>query len=184
MLHDLGVTTLLFDLREHGLSDGTQRGMSMGFRETQDVESAVTYLRSKGVSRVVVLGMSLGAGAAILSAFVGSRPADPDAPAEKRFLDVIEEMAIAAGLPVPRAMVVETPALNAFASGYDPAHAMITATSGILAACTREELEGVIGHEPAGPPADLLGPEPPLIEPVALAPFPGAIGVVDCHPDD
>ena len=86
-------------------------------------------------------------GAHILSAFVGSRDADPGRPAEKRFIDVVEEMAIAAGLPPPRAMVVDTPALNAFATGYSPAQARITATSGILAACTREELQGVVGHE-------------------------------------
>jgi heat shock protein HtpX len=43
--------------------------------------------------------------------------------------------------------VVDTEALNAFASGYSPAHAMITATSGILQACTRDELQGVVGHE-------------------------------------
>src|SRR6185437_3087655 len=56
-------------------------------------------------------------------------------------------MAIAAGIEPPRAMVIETPALNAFASGSSPKHAMITATTGILQACTREELQAVIGHE-------------------------------------
>jgi heat shock protein HtpX len=91
--------------------------------------------------------VTLYAGARILSAFVGSRPADPANPAEKQFLDVVEEMAIAAGVPMPQAMVVDTEALNAFASGYSPAHAMITATSGILQACTRDELQGVVGHE-------------------------------------
>jgi heat shock protein HtpX len=96
----------------------------------------------------IVWGLiTLYGGARILAAFVGSRPADPANPAEKRFLDVVAEMAVAAGLPRPEARVVDTPALNAFASGYDPEHAMITATSGIIEACTREELEGVIGHE-------------------------------------
>lgn len=91
--------------------------------------------------------VTLFAGAQILSAFVGARPADPNNPAERRLIDVVEEMAIAAGLPPPRAMVVDTPALNAFASGTSPERAMITATSGLLQACTREELQGVIGHE-------------------------------------
>jgi heat shock protein HtpX len=91
--------------------------------------------------------ITLFAGARILSAFVGSRPADPGNPLEKQFLDVVEEMALAAGLPMPQAMVVDTDALNAFASGYSPEVAMITATSGILQACTRDELQGVIGHE-------------------------------------
>ncbi len=91
--------------------------------------------------------ITLVAGDRILAAFAGARPADPEKPAERRFIDVLEEMAIAAGVPAPRAMVVETPALNAFASGYSPKRATITATSGILESCTREELQGVVGHE-------------------------------------
>jgi heat shock protein HtpX len=86
-------------------------------------------------------------GGQILSAFVGARPADPKNQFERRFLDVIEEMAIAAGLPLPRAMVVDTPALNAFASGSSPNRAIITATAGLLQTCTRDELQGVVGHE-------------------------------------
>ena len=91
--------------------------------------------------------ITLFAGARILAAFAGARPANPDNPAERRLIDVVEEMAIAAGVPAPRAMVIDTPALNAFASGYSPGHATITATKGILEACSREELQGVIGHE-------------------------------------
>jgi heat shock protein HtpX len=91
--------------------------------------------------------VTLYAGARILAAFVGARDADPNTPDERKLIDVVEEMAIAAGLPAPQAMIVDTPALNAFASGYSPETARITATSGILAACTREELQGVVGHE-------------------------------------
>jgi heat shock protein HtpX len=86
-------------------------------------------------------------GGQILAAFVGARPADPTNQVERRFLDAVEEMAIAAGLPTPRAMVVDTPALNAFASGSSPERAIITATAGLLQACTRDELQGVVGHE-------------------------------------
>jgi heat shock protein HtpX len=91
--------------------------------------------------------ITLSSGAAILASFAGARDANPDDPTERRFIDVVAEMAIAAGLPAPRAMVIETPALNAFASGSSPNRAMITATTGILQACTREELQGVAGHE-------------------------------------
>jgi len=91
--------------------------------------------------------ITLSAGAEILASFSGARPADPNVPSERAFINVVEEMAIAAGVPAPRPMIVETPALNAFASGSSPSRAMITATSGILEACTREELQGVIGHE-------------------------------------
>jgi heat shock protein HtpX len=105
-----------------------------------------------GALILLVFGIAWGlitlfAGSRMLQAFVGSRPADPNNPAERQFINVVEEMAIAAGLPPPKAMVVETPALNAFASGHSPKSAVVTATSGILATLTREELQGVIGHE-------------------------------------
>jgi heat shock protein HtpX len=91
--------------------------------------------------------ITLSSGAEILASFAGARDANPNDPRERQFIDVVAEMAIAAGVEAPRAMVMETPALNAFASGSSPKHAMITATSGILQACTREELQAVIGHE-------------------------------------
>ena len=86
-------------------------------------------------------------GAHILAAFVGARDANPALPAEQRLINVVEEMAIAAGLPAPRAMIIDKPALNAFASGASPDSAVITITRGLLQACTREQLQGVIGHE-------------------------------------
>ena len=91
--------------------------------------------------------ITLRAGSRILNAFVGARDANPDNPAERKLIDVVQEMAIAAGVPAPRAMVVDSPALNAFATGSSPERAAVTATSGLLEACTREELQGVIGHE-------------------------------------
>src|SRR5579875_1413658 len=91
--------------------------------------------------------ITLTSGAEILASFAGARDANPNDPHERQLIDVIAEMAIAAGLAPPRAMVIDTPALNAFASGSSPKRAMITATTGILHACTREELQAVIGHE-------------------------------------
>ncbi len=61
----------------------------------------------------------------------------------------IEGLAIAAGMPKPKAYVIEDTALNAFATGRDPKHASITVTTGLLKKLNRQELEGVIGHEMA-----------------------------------
>lgn len=61
--------------------------------------------------------------------------------------NVVEEMAIASGLPKPRVYVVPDPDPNAFATGRDPAHASIAVTQGLLAIMSREELQGVIAHE-------------------------------------
>jgi heat shock protein HtpX len=67
---------------------------------------------------------------------------------KSRQLDnVVEEMAIASGLPKPRVYVVPDSDPNAFATGRDPAHASIAVTQGLLDVMNREELQGVIAHE-------------------------------------
>lgn len=58
-----------------------------------------------------------------------------------------ENMAIAAGLPMPKLYVIQDPAPNAFATGRDPKHAVVCATEGLLSMMDRGELEGVIAHE-------------------------------------
>jgi heat shock protein HtpX len=66
---------------------------------------------------------------------------------EKQLVDVVEEMAIAAGLPKPKVYVIDDPDPNAFATGRDPGTACIAVTTGLLAAVNREELQGVVAHE-------------------------------------
>jgi heat shock protein HtpX len=61
--------------------------------------------------------------------------------------NVVEEMAIAGGLPVPRVFVIDDPAPNAFATGRSPQQAIVAVTSGLLATMNREELQGVVAHE-------------------------------------
>jgi heat shock protein HtpX len=63
------------------------------------------------------------------------------------FFTVTENLAIAAGLPKPKLYVIDDTAMNAFATGRDPQHAIVCATSGILQRLDRRELEGVIAHE-------------------------------------
>jgi heat shock protein HtpX len=61
--------------------------------------------------------------------------------------NVVEEMSIAAGLPMPKVYIVEDTAPNAFATGRDPEHAIVAVTSGLLEKLDRDELQGVIAHE-------------------------------------
>jgi heat shock protein HtpX len=61
--------------------------------------------------------------------------------------NVVEEMAIAAGLPAPKVYIIDDSAPNAFATGRDPEHASIAVTSGLLKKLDRDELQGVIAHE-------------------------------------
>jgi heat shock protein HtpX len=60
---------------------------------------------------------------------------------------MVENLCITAGLPMPKIYIIPSPALNAFATGRDPAHASIALTTGIIEALENEELEGVIAHE-------------------------------------
>lgn len=63
--------------------------------------------------------------------------------------NVVEEMAIAAGLPMPKVYIIEDSAPNAFATGRDPEHASVAVTRGLLEKLDRDELQGVIAHEMA-----------------------------------
>lgn len=60
---------------------------------------------------------------------------------------MVENLCITAGIPMPKVYIIDSPALNAFATGRDPEHASIALTTGIIAGLENEELEGVIGHE-------------------------------------
>lgn len=60
---------------------------------------------------------------------------------------LVENLCVADGIPTPKIYLIQSPALNAFATGRDPAHASIALTSGIIEALENEELEGVIAHE-------------------------------------
>lgn len=63
------------------------------------------------------------------------------------FYTVTENLAITAGLPLPKLFVINDPAPNAFATGRDEKHAVVAVTTGLLSMMTRAELEGVIAHE-------------------------------------
>jgi heat shock protein HtpX len=72
---------------------------------------------------------------------------EPATPAQKQLVNVVEEMAIASGLPNPRIWIVPDADPNAFATGRDAATASIAVTEGLLAQLSRDELQAVIAHE-------------------------------------
>ena len=75
----------------------------------------------------------------------GARIIDHDS--APQLFNLVQEITIAAGLPMPKVAIVEDDAPNAFATGRDPEHAVIAFTSGILSSMDREELQGVAAHE-------------------------------------
>jgi len=83
----------------------------------------------------------------IALASVNARPADPN---EYYVLhNVVEEVALAAGIPKPKVYIMEEMQPNAFATGKDQNHAAVCVTTGLLSMMNREELQGVIAHETA-----------------------------------
>lgn len=90
------------------------------------------------------------AGGSAVAESVGGRRVDPHTTelAERRLLNVVEEMALASGVPMPAVFVLDDePAINAFAAGLSTADAVVAVTRGTLEKLTRDELQGVIGHE-------------------------------------
>lgn len=66
---------------------------------------------------------------------------------DPRLWRTVENLAITNGMPMPKVYIIDDPALNAFATGRDPRHAVVAATSGLLETLNDNELEGVIAHE-------------------------------------
>lgn len=114
------------------------------------------FMGTAGVATVVVLGGSLlriaelSSGGGAVARSLGGRlvvggSADP---LERRYLNVVQEMALASGLPVPECYVIDGAAgINAFAAGNSPEDAAVGVTRGALQSLTRDELQGVIAHE-------------------------------------
>ncbi|MDP2695686.1 MAG: M48 family metallopeptidase [bacterium] len=65
----------------------------------------------------------------------------------RELYNIVENLAITAGLPLPKIYIIDEPAPNAFATGRDPEHAVVAVTTGLLKRLDRAELEGVIAHE-------------------------------------
>ncbi|MCX6866244.1 MAG: M48 family metallopeptidase [Verrucomicrobia bacterium] len=92
----------------------------------------------------------LSAGGEVVARDLGGRLIDPSTSdsGERRLLNVVEEMAIAAGIPVPQVWVLDgEDSINAFAAGTKPGNAVVGVTRGCLERLTRAELQGVVAHE-------------------------------------
>jgi heat shock protein HtpX len=94
---------------------------------------------------LVSAGVTLTFGDKIVLSMNGAREVTPEA--EPVLHNVVEEMAIAAGLPKPKVYVMESAALNAFATGLSPRKSAIAVTRGLLKTLNREQLQGVVAHE-------------------------------------
>jgi heat shock protein HtpX len=103
-----------------------------------------------GAGALIAIGLGASAvtfafGDRVILGLAGAREVDVDS--EPMLHNIVEEMAIATGLPKPKVAVIETDVPNAFATGMDPKNAAIGVTRGLLQKLNRDELQGVIGHE-------------------------------------
>ncbi|RBW48231.1 M48 family metallopeptidase [Marinobacter sp. F3R11] len=92
----------------------------------------------------------LAGGGSRVAKMVGARPIDPDTrdSDERKLRNIVEEMAIASGVPVPELYLMDDETgINAFVAGYSPGSAVMVVTHGAITQLTRDELQGVVGHE-------------------------------------
>jgi Zn-dependent protease with chaperone function len=111
--------------------------------------TTVVVLGTIGISSLARTVSLAAGGSKVAEQLGGTRVgADTADPLKQRLRNVVEEMAIASGVPVPQVYVLEREAgINAFAAGYSPANAAIAVTRGALVNLDRDELQGVIAHE-------------------------------------
>src|SRR5204863_9917858 len=120
-------------------------GFAIGYALTGDASGAIG---------AVVLAIVVGTLASLGSYFAGDRlvltvsgAKEVDPTSAPQLMNVVQELAIAAAIPMPKVYLIDDTAPNAFATGRDPEHASIAVTSGLLQKMDREELQGVLGHE-------------------------------------
>ena len=125
-------------------------------KSTVDIwHTDIFILVALAVIIIVLLGSvlktaSLSKGGRSVAEMLGGVPVDPNTndPDQRRLLNVVEEMAIASGIPVPSVYILSNEqGINAFAAGLTPGDAVVAVTQGSVKALTRDELQGVIAHE-------------------------------------
>ena len=107
-----------------------------------------------GSSAIVIWVLVFAGGYALFQYFLAGKQAISMSGAQRiteadnpRLYRIVENLSITTGTPMPEVYIVQDPAPNAFATGRDPEHAMVAATTGLLDIMTDAELEGVMAHE-------------------------------------
>ncbi len=120
-------------------------GAAIGYAMTGQTAGIVVVMAGAIGLGIVMSAGSYLAGDQLVLAASAAKPVDPAA--MPQLMNVVQELSIAAGIPMPKVYLIDDTAPNAFATGRDPQHASIAVTRGLLEKLDREELQGVIGHE-------------------------------------
>ena len=120
-------------------------GLFIGWAVTGDPRAAIPS---------TLIAIALGLVASLFSYYAATRscsacraPRRSTQSTQPQLLNVVQEMAIAANVPMPKVYLIDDTAPNAFATGRDPQHASVAITTGLLQKLDREELQGVMAHE-------------------------------------
>jgi heat shock protein HtpX len=120
-------------------------GFSIGYGSGNEVAFGIgALLIAIGIGSISGLFSYYSGDKLVLASSHAREVTDQQAP---QLYNVVSEMAVAAGVPMPRVYIIDDPSPNAFATGRDPQHASVAVTSGLLQKMNREELQGVLGHE-------------------------------------
>jgi heat shock protein HtpX len=120
-------------------------GFVIGYALTGRAEGGiVATLIAVAVAALSSIGSYLAGDKLVLAT---SQAREVDETTAPQLMNVVREISIAAGVPMPHVYVIEDSAPNAFATGRDPEHASVAVTTGLLEKMDREELQGVLGHE-------------------------------------
>jgi len=120
-------------------------GFAIGYGTTGAVEGAFGVTTGAIVLAMLLSVGSYFAGDQLVLATSGAREVSQQS--APQLMNVVQEMALAAGVPMPKVYIIDDTAPNAFATGRDPNHASVAITTGLLQKLDREELQGVMGHE-------------------------------------
>jgi heat shock protein HtpX len=120
-------------------------GLTIGWAVTGDPRAAVPSLIGAIIIGVLASLGSYYLGDSLVLTVSGAKEVTQES--APQLMNVVQEMAIAANVPMPKVYVIDDTAPNAFATGRDPQHASVAITTGLLEKLDREELQGVMGHE-------------------------------------
>jgi heat shock protein HtpX len=120
-------------------------GFTIGYAISGSSSGAITVtVIALAIGGALSLGSYFGGDSLVLSA---SEAREIDPAQLPQLHNVVQEMALAANVPMPKVYLIDDTAPNAFATGRDPKHASVAITTGLLEKLDREELQGVMGHE-------------------------------------
>lgn len=142
---------LMVGLGFTSLGEGVSMFSAQGLKQNAGLLAGTSAVTGAVIGFSSLLKMlSLRGGGGTVARQLGGTPIEPDTrdPLKRRLINVVEEIALASGVPVPEVFVLEQEdGINAFAAGYSPADAAVAVTRGTLEKLNRSELQGVVAHE-------------------------------------